>query len=127
MSSERRRMAPYPFDSDVPPLKMNAGRSDPGANSRFRIQQTQKSFSTTAFASPLAAPASLKRSARSRGDHRAISSNGQRAEMRASTGLIHAGARGAAFARLRLSPGARTASSLSAAPAAASGPRWRSA
>src|SRR5579885_2951762 len=72
MSSEKRRMAPYALDKEVPPLKTRLANSSPwSAKSRFRVQQTQKSFSMIVFATPRAAPASPNSAARSFGGSRA--------------------------------------------------------
>lgn len=66
MSSEKRRIAPNALDSDVPPLKTRAAASwRCRLNSRFNVQQTQKSFSMIVLATPRPAPVSPKRAARS--------------------------------------------------------------
>jgi hypothetical protein len=66
MSSEKRRIAPNAFDKDVLPLKIRVGASFFGiSKSRFRVQQTQKSFSMTVLATPRAAPVSPKSAAKS--------------------------------------------------------------
>src|SRR5947208_8039114 len=72
MSSEKRRIAPNAFDKDVPPLKIRVGASLFGISKRrFRVQQTQKSFSMTVLATPRAAPVSPKSAARSEASRRA--------------------------------------------------------
>src|SRR4029077_983150 len=72
MSSEKRRIAPNAFDKDVPPLKIRVGASFFGISKRrFRVQQTQKSFSMTILATPRTAPVSPKSAARSEVSRRA--------------------------------------------------------
>src|SRR5258708_20603174 len=66
MSSEKRRIAPKALDKDVPPLKIRVGASSFCSSKRcFRVQQTQKSFSTMVLATPRAAPVSPNKAARS--------------------------------------------------------------
>ena len=48
MSSEKRWMAPNTFDRDVPPLKSNRSLNCSMVKICFSVQQTQRSFSTTA-------------------------------------------------------------------------------
>src|SRR5260221_10541924 len=66
MSSEKRRIAPKGLDKDVPPLKIRVGASSfCSSKTCFRVQQTQKSFSTMVLATPRAAPVSPNKAARS--------------------------------------------------------------
>src|SRR5260370_37171980 len=66
MSSEKRRIAPKALDKDVPPLKTKVGASSfCSSKRRFKVQQTQKSFSTMVLATPRAAPVSPNKAARS--------------------------------------------------------------
>ncbi len=46
MSSEKRAIAPYNLDSDVPPLKTAVSLSTGRLKMRASSQTTQKSFST---------------------------------------------------------------------------------
>src|SRR3546814_20311402 len=62
MSSEKRRIAPNALERDVPPLKTKVAASFPcRPKSRFKVQQTQKSFSMIVSTTPRPAPVSPKR------------------------------------------------------------------
>src|SRR3546814_20362331 len=72
MSSEKRRIAPNALERDVPPVrtKMAASfRCRP--KSRFKVQQTQKSFSMIVSTTPRPSPVAPKRAARSVAGRRA--------------------------------------------------------
>ena len=57
MSSEKRRIAPYALEREVPPLKTRVGASPFwSSNRRFKVQQTQKSFSMIMLGTPRKAP-----------------------------------------------------------------------
>src|SRR3546814_10443050 len=72
MSSEKRRIAPNALERDVPPLKTKMAASFPcRPKSRFKVQQTQKSFSMVLSTTPRPAPVSPKRAARSVAGRRA--------------------------------------------------------
>src|SRR3546814_20705111 len=72
MSSEKRRIAPNALERDVPPLKTKMAASFPcRPKSRFKVQQTQKSFSMIVSTTPRPAPVSPKRAARSVAGRRA--------------------------------------------------------
>src|SRR5271156_1773648 len=72
MSSEKRSITPYTFYRLVPPLKTICSLSCESAKSLFRIQQTQKSFSTTTALMPSRVADSLNRSRLSEADPVAI-------------------------------------------------------
>ena len=66
ISSEKRSIKPYALESDVPPLKTSWAGVGPNSKTCFKVQQTQKSFSTiSAVMSPRRAAASRNRSRRS--------------------------------------------------------------
>ena len=64
MSSENLLMTLKILESDVPPLKMRFCPITGIPNNSFNVQQTQKSFSSTATSMPLFCAAAMKSSLR---------------------------------------------------------------